>query len=121
MKNNELKDAIVNILNDDCNQSYLQEQEKTFSSQQLDLILDEIDGYYLKSPNYFLELIKGNPLFIKRIHKLPECKFKKMILEDLNVLDDMSKKIYHMWEKYKYYTENIRTRKDLIEKGKSLL
>lgn len=121
MKNIELKDEIVNILNNNYYQSYLQEQEKTFSRKELDLILDEINGYYLKSPNYFLKLIKGDHLFFKRIHNLPECKFKKMILEDLNVLDDMAKKIYHMWEKYKYYTENIRSREDLIEKGKSLL
>lgn len=121
MKNIELKNEIVNILNNNYYQSYLQEQEKTFSRQELNLILDEIDGYYLKSPNYFLNLIKGDYIFSKRIHKLPECKFKKMILEDLNVLDDMAKKIYHMWEKYKYYTENIRSCKDLIEKGKSLL
>lgn len=37
------------------------------------------------------------------------------------ILDDMAKKIYHMWEKYKYYTENIRSCKNLIEKGKTLL
>lgn len=115
-KNIKLKDEIVNILNNDYNQSYLQEQEKTFSRQELDLILDEINGYYLKLPNYFLKLIKGNTLFIKRIYKLPECKFKKIILEDLNVLDNMAKKIYHMWEKYKYYTENIRFRKNLIKR-----
>lgn len=37
------------------------------------------------------------------------------------ILDDMAKKIYHMWGKYKYYTENIRSREDLIEKGKLIL